>query len=224
MNIGFGLGAAYILSFLALAPGGDPVLATLVTALMFVPLGVIYAIMLAALPRSGTDYVFISRSIHPAVGYIMNFTGTVWFFFWTGAFVNWIFAVGLGPALSLIGWVQNDAGISAMASAVTSSDFVIGAGIALLVILGIITTVRKRILFKIITVSLIAGVISVALMMMLLASSSNSDFISRFNLFSAPFAGNPDYHHQVISTANMFSTFSWQQTSYLIPVATWTFM
>jgi len=224
-NLTFGVGISYVLFFLFLTPGADPVLATFLTGLLFVPLGIIYAMVITAMPRSGSDYVFVSRALHPVFGYILNFTFCVWLFFWVGAFVNWIFTAGFGPTFSLIGSIEGNPSITALASTVTSNNFVMAAGILLLIVLGVAVTVSKRSLFRILNASVAAGIISVVLIIFTLATNTNADFISRFNTYSAPFAGTADYYHGLISAANIpVSGFSWTATVSLIPVAAWIFM
>ena len=55
----------------------------LTTALTMFPT-VMYAMLSATMPRSGGDYVFVSRILHPAVGFMANFNTTVWMTFFTG--------------------------------------------------------------------------------------------------------------------------------------------
>jgi amino acid transporter len=223
VNITFGPGIAYILISLATFPGGDPVLASLISGLMFIPLGLIYAMMVATMPRSGGDYVFVSRSIHPAVGYMVNLAFVFWILFWTGPFVSWIFTTGIGPAFALAGWLGNNASVSSWATAVTSNNSVMGGGILLLIVLGIVVTLNSRSVYKILDVCVIAGVVSVAILTIALAVSSNSDFISKFNSYSATFAGTSDYYHELVSGVSG-TGFSWGQTLALVPIASWIFL
>ena len=56
----------------------------------------VYSEFAAAMPRSGGDYVFVSRALHPFVGWLMSFSQGAWLiFFWVGfnAWFALIFAV-----------------------------------------------------------------------------------------------------------------------------------
>ncbi len=225
INISFGTSIIYILSAMALFPGGDPLMGTLITALLFIPLGVVYAMMLVAMPRAGGDYVFVSRTLHPALGFLLAFTFILWVLFWTGAFMNWIFTFALGPALSIIGSLENNASLTSLSSTVTSNNFVIGAGIVLLVILGLIGTFFKRVMLRLTTYSLYAGLVSVIMMAIALAITSPDTFISRFNAYAAPSTGTSDYYHQIISGAGAnYSAYGWSATIGLIPIAAFMFL
>src|SRR6266852_544010 len=81
-----------------LFPGGDAVIATLVTtvvtAFTFIS---VYSKFSAAMPRSGGDYVFVSRALHPFLGWLLAWSQGIWLiFFWVG-FGGWFMAVGILP-------------------------------------------------------------------------------------------------------------------------------
>jgi len=52
-----------------LFPGVDISLAMVVGFLACIPLAIIYFQMAAAVPRSGGDYAWVTRTLHPAVGF-----------------------------------------------------------------------------------------------------------------------------------------------------------
>jgi amino acid transporter len=225
INISFGVGVTYILTGLSLFPGGDPVLASIITALLFVPLGIVYAMLLIATPRAGGDYVYVSRALHPALGYLVNFTFIVWVLFYTGAFVNWIFTLALGPAFTIIGSIENAPSVSNFATIMTSTTFVIAASIAVMVVLGLVATFFRKALLAITAYSVYAGVISIVIIAIVLGTSSPSTFIHNFNAYAAPLTNSTDYYHALISSthANYAGT-SLSQTIGLIPIAAFIFM
>src|SRR5438876_2409687 len=70
----------------AIFPGGNLVLAVVIgTLLMTFTLLLVYSEFSAAMPRSGGDYVFVSRVLHPFLGWIMAWSQGIWLiFFWIG--------------------------------------------------------------------------------------------------------------------------------------------
>jgi amino acid transporter len=225
INISFGVGVTYVLTGLSLFPGGDPALASIITALLFVPLGIVYAMLLMATPRAGGDYVYVSRTLHPALGYVVNFTFIVWVLFWTGAFVNWIFTLALGPAFTIIGSIENAPAISNFATMMMSTNFVIAVGILVIVVLGLIATFLRKALLALTAYSVYAGVVSIVIMAIVLATNSQTTFINNFNAYAAPLTNSTDYYHALISsTHSNYTGTTLSQTVGLIPIAAFVFM
>ena len=107
-------------------PGGNMLLAILIgTLVMAFTLLWVYAEFSAAMPRSGGDYVFVSRSLHPVLGFLMSWSQGMWLtFFWIGfnAWFALIFAVP--TAFTTIGAVTGQSSwISAASSLLGKQTF-----------------------------------------------------------------------------------------------------
>src|SRR5438128_6281785 len=86
-------------------PDGNMLVAVIIgTLLMAFTLLWVYSEFAAAMPRSGGDYVFVSRALNPFVGWLLSFSQGAWLiFFWVG-FNAWFALVFAAPvALSTIG-------------------------------------------------------------------------------------------------------------------------
>ena len=83
----------------AIFPGGNLVLAVIIgTVIMAFTLLWVYSEFSAAMPRSGGDYVFVSRALHPFLGWLLSWSQGVWLiFFWIG-FNAWFALVAAVPA------------------------------------------------------------------------------------------------------------------------------
>jgi amino acid transporter len=205
-------------------PGGD----FFVAALLTIPLalGVVYAFgfMTAAMPRSGGDYIIVSRTLHPALGTIsaacislssflsIAFEGIA---FVTLAIVPSLIVVGLvGGHHTLVSWGQTVA---------TSHNWqfflgcvgIVAAGIAV----GAGWTWAKRFMFTLLGFSLFGLVIAT---LIALIAGKNS-FIHHFNTFAQPYTHNPDTYHATIAAAqkngvNVHPAFSFVKTIPVIAV------
>ena len=83
----------------AIFPGGNMVLAVVIgTVIMAFTLLWVYSEFSAAMPRSGGDYVFVSRALHPFLGWLLSWSQGIWLiFFWIG-FNAWFALVSAVPA------------------------------------------------------------------------------------------------------------------------------
>ena len=93
-------------------PGGNMLLSIVIgTLVMAFTLLWVYAEFSAAMPRSGGDYVFVSRALHPVLGWLLAFSQGMWLiFFWIG-FNAWFCLVFAAPvALTTIGAVTGQEG------------------------------------------------------------------------------------------------------------------
>jgi amino acid transporter len=85
-------------------PNGNMLLAVVIgTVLMAFTLLWVYSEFAAAMPRSGGDYVFVSRALHPFLGWLLSWSQGLWLiFFWIG-FNAWFALTFAAPtALSTI--------------------------------------------------------------------------------------------------------------------------
>ena len=110
------------------AYGGNEVLAFILAGLMFLPLVIAFAMITSSFPRSSSLYVFVSRVIHPIIGYLP-------FWYWIigggaamiSGFILYIGVKALAGAWTVAGVVSNDPNLISLAHVLTNPiyDFVI---------------------------------------------------------------------------------------------------
>ena len=104
MNIA--VGAVFLfLQAPAYFPQGNMLVAVIIgTLLMAFTLLWVYSTFAAAMPRSGGDYVFVSRALHPALGWLLGWSQGMWLiFFWIGFNAWFALTFAVPVALSTIG-------------------------------------------------------------------------------------------------------------------------
>jgi APA family basic amino acid/polyamine antiporter len=78
------VGISQALNFGAAAfPGGNVALAFVLGGILLLGFAGVYVYFTLAMPRSGGDYVWVSRALHPFLGFVVNVTLTF-------VFVNWV--------------------------------------------------------------------------------------------------------------------------------------
>jgi amino acid transporter len=170
-NINFvslGLMAALVFLFsTAFYPGANLYLTAILTFLFVIPTSLVFAYFAASMPRSGADYVYVSRVLHPALGMMSSWNNTVWWFIYGGVPSAFFAQFGLAPLFSTVGQM---AGISWMQSFGTwlASDWgTFIAGTALIVLLVAIFSRSMHLFFRVQNVLFFVSLISIALIMLI---------------------------------------------------------
>src|SRR5918999_1038174 len=102
--VSLGLMAALVFLFsTAFYPGANLYLTALLMLLIVLPTSLVFAFFASTMPRSGGDYVYVSRTLHPALGMMSSFNNTLWWFLYGGVPSAFFAQFGLGPFFSTIG-------------------------------------------------------------------------------------------------------------------------
>jgi basic amino acid/polyamine antiporter, APA family len=84
-------------------PGANLYLMALLTFAAVIPTSLVFAFFAAAMPRSGADYVYVSRTLHPALGMMSSWNNTAWWFLYGGVPSAFFAYFGIGPFFSVVG-------------------------------------------------------------------------------------------------------------------------
>jgi APA family basic amino acid/polyamine antiporter len=76
--------------------GSNAVIGILLAAAFGLPMAFLYAMFTQMMPRSGGDYVFNSRVLHPAIGFAANFSFCLWVIVSSGIYTTYIAGYGFG--------------------------------------------------------------------------------------------------------------------------------
>jgi amino acid transporter len=181
-------------------PGADIVTATLISFVINIPIVIMMAAMASSMPRTGGDYVWVSRILTPPLATVSNFgaafSAMIGATFWARYFA--VFA--LGPTLVTFGIFFHNTGLITWGDKFQTDNTWIFLGglfmivlMTLLLILGTKTTLRWQNIFWIIAS---AGTF---IAFIVLAFGSSGAFQSNFNKMSARFGSHGDAYHQVIN-------------------------
>jgi len=224
------IGLTLIFYALALStfPGGDGVIAAILCGLAVVPVALSYALMSVAMPRSGGDYVFISRVIHPALGVASTLSYTIWTIFFGGVFTNWAMTVGAATVFQVTGSILNSPTLLALGYAAQQPTNVILVGSIILLGLPFLAARSIQVNVKLQSALMVIGILGVILWAVVLGTTNNGAFISQFNAFSMHYVNDTDYYHTIIRTAQQggmtaSTGFSLAATINLVPLAAYIF-
>ena len=181
-------GAAWsIIYALEYAPlfGGEPIFSLFLTAPGILALLGVYYIFQISMPRTGGDYVFMSRIIHPSIGLAANFAGYAFFnWFWIGEAAAVFSSQGLAQTLSVYGSLTGqDWAINAATAFDPLTTFIIGT-IAIAIFTAIVV-LSTRLYFWIQNVSMIFAMLGLGVMIVLLLTTNPNAFASALNAYGA---------------------------------------
>ncbi|HTD19028.1 MAG TPA: amino acid permease, partial [Ktedonobacteraceae bacterium] len=123
-------------------PGADLVTALLIAFVVNIPVCIMMSMMASSMPRTGGDYVWISRILHPAMAVVSNFSAAasslIGAAFWARSFA----VLALGPTLAVLGAVTNNNSLINAGNAVSGSNatgqwLTFGLGFLLIIILAV---------------------------------------------------------------------------------------
>lgn len=147
----------------------------------------LYWQLTAVMPRSGGDYVFISRVLSSPLGFIASFLFFVAILVSAGSGSYWAFSE-VGTQLSFAGQVLGDQGIASLGNMLTpgvssSPELLMAVGVVILAIGAVLVIAGGR-LFRLVVYSFFGyGVFTMLLVMVIFLTSSHADFVNAYNAY-----------------------------------------
>ena len=139
MNVG--IGAVFLfLQAQSFFPAGNMLAAVVIgTLLMAFTLLWVYSEFAAAMPRSGGDYVFVSRALHPFLGWLLAWSQGIWLiFFWIGFNAWFALVFAIPTSLQVIGSVTGNSSLGDLAKTISEPASVLILGTLINVAFGVL--------------------------------------------------------------------------------------
>jgi APA family basic amino acid/polyamine antiporter len=147
-------------------PGADPLWVTLIAAVLCVFPTLLYGLFMAVMPRTGGDYVFVSRTAHPWVGFAAYFNVTAWY----------LAPFGFSSAFTTIGAAADSPTFTRWATDVTSKNWGFAIGSVTLVLVFLLMSMNIRVTLRIYQVLFAISLLGVILSIILLLLHGRGDF------------------------------------------------
>jgi len=171
-------------------PGADLVWATIISFFLNVPVLIMMALLASSMPRTGGDYVWVSRILSPPLATISNFgaalSAMIGATFWARYFP--VFA--LGPVLVTLGVIfGNDTLQNWGTSFQTDNLWIFVGGLTMIVLMTAIHISGLRTTFRWQNTFWIIATLGTFLAFLVLLVGSNADFTKNFNSLNGQFGG-----------------------------------
>jgi len=190
------VGVVYIMFTYWSHPGVFPqsnlLVAIPVAAALALPFNLLYGMFASIMPRTGSEYVFLSRTFHPAIGFMASFAAAMSQCFWVGIGGYWIAQFVLGPLFSSYGAVSGNetiASIGAWASEPTTW-FIFGT--VFIVVMAALNIRGLRAYLRFQDINWIIGAVTGILLLVIFLVATTTAFQTGFDRYAAA-TGIPTY-------------------------------
>jgi basic amino acid/polyamine antiporter, APA family len=205
-------------------PGGNVQLAFVICLIVVLPTSMVFAMFSAAMPRSGGDYVYVSRVLGPAWGMMSNWNQTVWWVLYGGVPSAFFAYYGLTPLFRGLGVLTGSQGLIDFGDDLSTPTGAFIAGTLLIAVLVGIFALGLNTYFRVQNVLFVIAMIGALLTILVLAFMSRDGFVSGFNETFADTVG-PDAYQSVLGASREagFATAPFSLYWTLIPM-TWIYL
>jgi basic amino acid/polyamine antiporter, APA family len=172
-----------------------------VAELLILPFMYLYALFATAMPRTGSEYIYISRTLHPAIGFACSFAAALSQSFWTGVGGYWISTFVLSPMLSSFGATTGNPALVEWGArfAEPMTALIVASVFLWLMVLLNITGLKSYFRFQEINWWIGIGTLLVTLGVLLM--TSRQTFMASFDTYAQQAAGLANGYQTIISDA-----------------------
>lgn len=191
--INIGIGTAFMLLLgPAFYPSANMWLSTLICGAFCIVQTLAYYSFSVTMPRSGGHYTFISRTLHPALGFTLSLSMVVWLMATIASAATYLSTIGLTPMFQvygqmlgsdlLLGWADALSPPPGTFIAGTIPTLIVGT-IMFAVMVGIISLGTQTV-FRVYWLAMITALIGSLVMVWVFFTTPRQEFITLFNSFS----------------------------------------
>jgi amino acid transporter len=209
----------------ALYPGVNMYLSTIFAVLVTIPTALVYSFLAASMPRSGGEYVYVSRILGPVWGTMANWNVTIWWFFYGGVPSAFFARYGLAPMFRVLGAFTGSPGLVAAADWASSPLGTFVYGTLLLLALTAVFVIGLKRFFMVQNILFFLALLSTARVIIIWFTSAPGSFREGFNARLGALAGQADLYGAIVGGAQAggFSLAPFSLFNTIIPM-TWIYL
>ncbi|HZC99081.1 MAG TPA: APC family permease [Actinomycetes bacterium] len=170
-------------------PGANIILVVVIAAVLAIVPALLYGWLGTAMPRSGGDYVFVSRIMGPLLGFAANFNITAWYVLVMANFALLLAPFGLSAALATTGVATDSRSLVDWSTTVTGKGWQFGTGAAVLVVTALMMSLRPRAWIRIFMVLFLLSLVGVVIAAVLMVIHGRADFQASLTRFGTTYDG-----------------------------------
>lgn len=215
INIAIGVAFMFLFMPAGAYPRANMYVSTVVCTIAVLPSSLVYAMFASAMPRSGGDYVYVSRALSPIWGFAANWNYTLWSFLYIGVPAAFLGKYGISALTRALGVTFHSPGLIAVGNWFTTPLGIFLTGLVLIVLyvllfgIGINVYMRLQMFFFVVATAGLLVTLGVLLFF-------HGSFPAAFNHYMYSLSGSQDTYHAVIhalgNSAVTTQPFGWRDT------------
>ena len=166
----------------------------------------LYYYFSVAMPRSGGDYVFVGRVLHPSIGFMTNFFTTLSIITFLAGNAAFATTYGLGTMFVGLGLVYSSPSLIALANSISTLPYSFVISAILMSAFVFLIFLHTRVVFRVVVILTAIAILGTVVMVLAFFTASTATFVSNFNLLSGM------NYQEIISRAGMATGFTLQAT------------
>ena len=185
----------------ALFPGANIFLILIVGTAFALFNGLVYSLLSGAMPRSGGEYVYNGRVLHPAIGFMANWGFTWSQFLGIGIYTQWTVNYALAVSFATMGHALGSKGLLDAGVFIQQPwpSFIFGTLVLISVVL--VQLAGTRFLRRFLNLFFVVAAIGTFITLFLFLTSSREEFIQAFNTFMASAANMENAYTAIVDLA-----------------------
>ena len=206
--VGMGIGYLFVYGFWSelLFPGVNLPITALFAAVPGVIISFVYYLLTVSMPRTGGDFVWVGRVMHPALGFLTNFAVTFSVISYMSTDAIWTVTYGLSPMFAALGVINPNSTLTSLASTLTEPfpSFVLGCILVIAFTLPLFFGTKTT--FRVLWILFGTAILGTLVLIGAFYATPSATFVANFNQLSGM-----DYL-KTISTAGLSPGFTLAMT------------
>jgi amino acid transporter len=200
--INIAIGVAFMFLFMpnGAYPGTNIYLSTVLCTLFVLPTSLIYAMFAAAMPRSGGEYVYVSRAVSPLFGFVASWNYTVWCFFYIGVPAAFLGKYGISALFRALGVYFKSMAVVDLGNWFSTPLGTAATGTVLIVLFAAVFVYGVTTYMRIQNICFYLASIGLLVTAIVLIGHTPADSLAAFNSYTGTFTGSADTYQDIVKS------------------------
>jgi len=184
LNMGLAWPFLYIFFAASAYPGVNLPITVIIGLFPNLIIALLYYYLTVAFPRTGGDYVWVSRLVHPAIGFMESFAVVVFFLSFIGPVSGWFMSFGFSTMFTNLAIATGNPAYLSYASMAASQNWLLVGSLLVLAAIVMAAAFGLKNTFRYQWTTFIVMIIGLSVFLITLAGSSPTTFQTNFNQLS----------------------------------------